>query len=525
MKVNAFDAGIVMAAFLMCSLMLTIANADPISISARSGNVPIAYVIIEDQGVQIVQNTDASGGVVENRLTPVNLVEVGLSNGVVLSNFHASHSVVLLDYAVWRPRHSDGIGVLLPDGTRVPLEAGNESTFHEALTDVFNNTDLNNYKYDDFSDMWDVDEPVFDLLFNRGFDLDTHLVVMERAGNSTFALEVLGENLAPIVGARRLIIRSPYDWDTGYANAHYIEYQTYELTVFPFDRFFESVGSAQPQVHGLRVYNSGEADIKLLVPSSELDPTATITVEADPTEGGAVLGSGTFDVGSAQEIEAVPNSGWVFGEWNDGNTENPRIITVPAGGATYTAHFSRRQMFPSDGETIADRRPQFTFPFTSGATWYRIWINRNGSIYHIQWIQEADTSPSWLPGVNGLPGGSYQWWVQPWGPTIGYGSWSDAASFTIPTRTPDAISLIRPSGSISSDQNDFVWQGDADATWYRLWIQRDGGAAVHDLWYAATGDGEIAVSVQVAPGAYSWWLQPWGPDGFGPWSGPMHFNR
>ncbi|HVM60017.1 MAG TPA: leucine-rich repeat domain-containing protein [Verrucomicrobiae bacterium] len=69
-------------------------------------------------------------------------------------------------------------------------------------------------------------------------------------------------------------------------------------------------------------------------------PTAVITVVAGPSNAGTVSGGGTYAVGSSQQISASPNSGWRFTAWSDGNTQNPRTITVAAGGATYTANFA-----------------------------------------------------------------------------------------------------------------------------------------------------------------------------------------
>ena len=69
--------------------------------------------------------------------------------------------------------------------------------------------------------------------------------------------------------------------------------------------------------------------------------TATITVVANPTNGGTVSGGGTAAVGSSQPISATANSGWTFTGWSDGNSQNPRTIMVPATNITYTAAFSQ----------------------------------------------------------------------------------------------------------------------------------------------------------------------------------------
>ena len=66
-------------------------------------------------------------------------------------------------------------------------------------------------------------------------------------------------------------------------------------------------------------------------------PQGVITVTANPTYGTAT-GSGSYERGTNVNISATPNSGYRFAQWSDGNTDNPRTITV-TGNATYTAQF------------------------------------------------------------------------------------------------------------------------------------------------------------------------------------------
>ena len=81
---------------------------------------------------------------------------------------------------------------------------------------------------------------------------------------------------------------------------------------------------------------------------------AAISVQPYPSEGGSVSGGGTYTVGSSQEITATANSGWSFTGWNDGITQNPRTITVPAGGASYTANFQQQQQAMATITVLAD---------------------------------------------------------------------------------------------------------------------------------------------------------------------------
>ncbi|MCQ2276864.1 MAG: hypothetical protein MJZ87_07980 [Bacteroidales bacterium] len=66
----------------------------------------------------------------------------------------------------------------------------------------------------------------------------------------------------------------------------------------------------------------------------------TITANANDATMGTVNGGGTYDVNSVVTLTAVANEGYEFVAWNDGNTENPRQITVTA-DAEYTATFQR----------------------------------------------------------------------------------------------------------------------------------------------------------------------------------------
>ncbi|MCR4812412.1 MAG: leucine-rich repeat protein [Bacteroidales bacterium] len=64
----------------------------------------------------------------------------------------------------------------------------------------------------------------------------------------------------------------------------------------------------------------------------------TITVIAQNPTMGSTTGSGTFAYGTATTITAEPYEGYYFVQWNDGNTQRIRTITV-TGNATYTAYF------------------------------------------------------------------------------------------------------------------------------------------------------------------------------------------
>lgn len=67
-----------------------------------------------------------------------------------------------------------------------------------------------------------------------------------------------------------------------------------------------------------------------------------IFTEANPTDGGTVTGYGNYQEGSSITLEAIPNPGYTFKQWHDGNQENPRTITVTQ-EATYIAYFDQEE--------------------------------------------------------------------------------------------------------------------------------------------------------------------------------------
>ena len=70
----------------------------------------------------------------------------------------------------------------------------------------------------------------------------------------------------------------------------------------------------------------------------------TITTNVSPAGSGTVTGGGQCIQGTTVTLTAMANLGYMFQQWSDGITANPRTITV-AGSATYTAVF---ETFPMD---------------------------------------------------------------------------------------------------------------------------------------------------------------------------------
>jgi len=69
----------------------------------------------------------------------------------------------------------------------------------------------------------------------------------------------------------------------------------------------------------------------------------TVTVSANPAEGGVVTGGGSFSYGQTTTLMAIANAGYTFVGWSDGSTENPHTVTVTA-SVNYVATFSQGSM-------------------------------------------------------------------------------------------------------------------------------------------------------------------------------------
>ena len=86
-------------------------------------------------------------------------------------------------------------------------------------------------------------------------------------------------------------------------------------------------------------YNSASAGwSQYFVGIEEMCDNITITVTSANESMGSVSGGGEYVFGAAATITAIPNEGYHFVSWNDGNTDNPRTITVTE-DATYIATF------------------------------------------------------------------------------------------------------------------------------------------------------------------------------------------
>ena len=60
-------------------------------------------------------------------------------------------------------------------------------------------------------------------------------------------------------------------------------------------------------------------------------PTGSYTIGAADPDGGSVSVDGEAGIGKTVTLTATPKDGYKFKQWSDGNTENPRIVTITNG--------------------------------------------------------------------------------------------------------------------------------------------------------------------------------------------------
>ena len=111
-------------------------------------------------------------------------------------------------------------------------------------------------------------------------------------------------------------------------------------TVFAFR--YKSTGSkyATWEIKNLKITISGQDQY-------------SVTTESDQTHG-RVEGAGLYDYLTNVELSAIPNSGYHFTQWNDGNNDNPRVIVLLR-DTTITAEFEKN----SYSVTTESANPEF----------------------------------------------------------------------------------------------------------------------------------------------------------------------
>ena len=114
----------------------------------------------------------------------------------------------------------------------------------------------------------------------------------------------------------------------------------------------------------------------------------TITVESNDVAMGTVSESGTYDYDTEIQISATPAEGYGFATWNDGNTDNPRTITVTE-DITYTATFGAWRTVTVASANETEGTVEGTGEYVEGTT-IQITAIPNDHYHFVHWIDEEN---------------------------------------------------------------------------------------------------------------------------------------
>ena len=259
---------------------VALSNAAVLDVLPGLNNAPITGITFTRDGSTYVQNTEPTAA--ENvGPSPVLLQSVRITDGgaVNLTYFNTEDAKVVNVNpslsTIGGVGVDDGIGVY-DNGVLTQAKDDGLEAFADAFAGTTLDTDLRNYGFHDrLKTPIAANAPVLDLLFYRALKAEDFLVVSERWGNSTFTVTALTADGTPYQFANSLRLGGNggdagvgyqvHDWNTGIAQPGMWDYQAMTLTAVSVEKFFEGVSPANSgDVYGLRIFNSGEADVKIL---------------------------------------------------------------------------------------------------------------------------------------------------------------------------------------------------------------------------------------------------------------------
>ena len=162
-------------------------------------------------------------------------------------------------------------------------------------------------------------------------------------------------NLSNATITNSYAVRNPIETAPDYSSVSVVPYDHRGDAAYYPELDFDTVWRLEEPYYNppeFRNSNNGSFDLANIT-EVEYDPEVPeelyeLTLHQNYDNYGTVTGAGNYAEGDSVVITATPASGYYFVRWNDGNTNNPRTITMPAQDTTYTAGFGYNLVVESE---------------------------------------------------------------------------------------------------------------------------------------------------------------------------------
>jgi len=187
---------------------------------------------------------------------------------------------------------------------------------------------------------------------------------------------------------------------------------------------------------------------------------------------------------------------------------------------------------------ITDTTPDFQWNAINGIDLYYLYATGPSGGAVSAWYSPTQAGCSLGIGstcsitpTSALTGGSYTWQILPYN-SAGVGPWSAPLSFSLPVPLPpDQVTLIAPSGTISTSTPTYSWNAVSDVELYYLYVNGPMGNEISS-WYSPTqagcssGTGTCSIDTGkfLTGGPHTWQVLSYNSVGTGPWSAEMSFT-
>jgi len=163
---------------------------------------------------------------------------------------------------------------------------------------------------------------------------------------------------------------------------------------------------------------------------------------------------------------------WVRGkannQWQDWSAAHVFNITDGSGGGNGGNTNTPSTLTPSNGSTITNSTPQFTWQPIANANSLVIGLEKqDGSNWESFTINSNNTS--FTPSSN-INNGDYTWWMRAELDNGSWTNWSNGADFTVNASGGGSGTLkaLEPKGTISTKAPRFVWLKETNASDYQI---------------------------------------------------------